>query len=412
MKIWIVNPYGTLPSEGWREYRSFLLAKALAKRGHEVTCWISDFEHRSKSYRTSGELHDPLLSEGVRVIAVHSSAYRRNISLNRIFYEINFGKNWTLAAENQSTPDVIVLGDPALFFGSPVAKYAKCHGAKLVLDVIDLWPELFTVALPKFLQPLGNVIFHPMFRKRKKLANACNALVAVSQDYLNVVNLSVQSKLPSMVAYLGIDVQQQRAQPINAALGQKLILFKESFSILVVYAGTLGDAYDMDLLLEVVRRTDAQGRSIGFVVAGDGPRKADVIAAANQYPKNLLFLGQVPSEDLTTLYAVADVGLMTYVPGSTVAMPVKFFDYLAGGLAIISSLGRDVGELIEKYKVGMTYKAANVDDLMNRLVFLESHPLELAKIKTNSHSLADAYDSALQYEKYSDFLERLVLHHD
>lgn len=412
MKIWIVNPYGTLPSEGWREYRSFLLAKALAKRGHEVTCWISDFEHRSKSYRTSGELHDPLLPGGVRVIAVHSSAYRHNISLNRIFYEINFGKNWALAAENQSTPDVIVLGDPALFFGSPVAKYAKCHEKKLVLDVIDLWPELFTVALPKFLQPLGNVIFHPMFRKRNKLANSCNALVAVSQDYLNVINRSVQSKLPSMVAYLGIDVYQQRSQPINVSLSEKLISFKNSFSMLVVYAGTLGDAYDMNLLLEAVRRTNAQGLSICFVVAGDGPRKMDLIAAANQYSTNLLFLGQLPSEDLTTLYAAADVGLMTYVPGSTVAMPVKFFDYLTGGLAIISSLGRDVAECIEKYKVGMTYKAANVDDLMNRLVFLERHPLELAKIKTNSHSLADAYDSALQYEKYSDFLERLVLHHD
>ena len=409
MKIWIVNPYGTLPSEGWREYRSFLLAKTLAKRGHKVTCWISDFEHRSKSYRICGELNDPLLPEGVRVIAVHSSAYSQNISLKRIFYEINFGRNWARAAENESTPDVIVLGDPALFFGSPVAKYAKHNGSKLVLDVIDLWPELFTVALPKFLQPLGSLIFHPMVLKRKKLANACNALVAVSQDYLNVINLTVRNKLPSLVAYLGIAVHQQRAQPINTPLNKKLNSFKESFSMLVVYAGTLGDAYDMNSLLEAVRRTNTQGLSIGFVVAGDGPRKMDLIAAANQYSKNLLFLGQVPSEDLTTLYAAADVGLMTYVPGSTVAMPVKFFDYLAGGLAIISSLGRDVAECIEQYKVGMTYQAANVDDLMNALVFLQSHPLELAKIKANSHCLADTYDSALQYEKYSDFLECLVL---
>lgn len=412
MNIWIVNPYGTLPSEGWREYRSFLLAKALAEGGHEVTCWISDFEHRSKSYRTCGELDDPLLPEGVRVVAVHSSAYSRNISFKRIFYEMNFGKNWALAAQNERTPDVIVLGDPALFFGSPVAKYAKSNGVKLVLDVIDLWPELFTVALPKFLQPLGNLIFHPMFMRRKKLANACDALVAVSKDYLNVINRAVSNKLPSMVAYLGIDVHRQRLQPINASLSQKLISFKNSFSMLVVYAGTLGDAYDMNLLLEAVRRTNTQGLSIGFVVAGDGPRKMDFIAAANQYSRNLLFLGQLPSEDLTTLYAAADVGLMTYVPGSTVAMPVKFFDYLAGGLAIISSLGRDVAECIERHKVGMTYQAASVDGLMNALVFLQTHPDELATIKTNSHSLADTYDSAMQYEKYSDFLERLMLRHD
>jgi hypothetical protein len=49
--IWIVNPYGTLPSEGWRDYRSYMLAKALANRGYQVLWWISDFEHRSKTRR-------------------------------------------------------------------------------------------------------------------------------------------------------------------------------------------------------------------------------------------------------------------------------------------------------------------------------------------------------------------------
>jgi hypothetical protein len=154
MLVWIVNPYGTLPSEGWREYRSLMLARALAEKGHEVTWWISDFEHRSKSYRGCGELYDPLLPKGVRVIGVHSTAYVRNISLQRIRYEINYGLELGRLAFKESAPDVIVMGDPALFFGAPVLAYQQRVGCKLVLDIIDLWPELFTLTLPKFLRPL------------------------------------------------------------------------------------------------------------------------------------------------------------------------------------------------------------------------------------------------------------------
>ena len=43
-KVWIVNPYGALPTEGWLEYRSFKLARELISRGFEVTIWISKFE--------------------------------------------------------------------------------------------------------------------------------------------------------------------------------------------------------------------------------------------------------------------------------------------------------------------------------------------------------------------------------
>ena len=48
-KVWIVNPYGTLPTEEWSEYRSFKLARELINREYEVTIWMSNFEHRKKN---------------------------------------------------------------------------------------------------------------------------------------------------------------------------------------------------------------------------------------------------------------------------------------------------------------------------------------------------------------------------
>jgi glycosyltransferase involved in cell wall biosynthesis len=405
MKIWIVNPYGSLPSEGWREYRSFMLAKALAARGHEVTWWISDFIHRSKTYRANGVLNDPLLPSGVRVIGVHSTSYARNISWARIQYEKNYGKELIRLAEAEKAPDLIVMGDPALFFGKSILAYRKAVGCKLVLDVIDLWPELFTVALPKWLQPMSRLIFYPLYQRRINLVSLCDGVVAVSRDYLKTALSGQENPIPNRVIYWGIDNSGHHAAAINKKLYDELNSFKSRFDLTAVYAGTLGDAYDMDIIIEAVKLSQAQNLKIGFVVAGDGPRKQSFVDMAGPYASNLKFVGALPASDMTTLYANSDVGLMTYVAGSTVAMPIKFFDYLVGGLAILNSLERDVREVIRDHEIGLNYIPENCNDFLEKLNTLAIDKQKLTLLKKNSEALAMSYDTRLQYEAFSEFIE-------
>ena len=52
MKIYLSNPYGTIPGENWREYRFFLLAKSLAEKGHDVVWFTSTFSHHFKIQRS------------------------------------------------------------------------------------------------------------------------------------------------------------------------------------------------------------------------------------------------------------------------------------------------------------------------------------------------------------------------
>ena len=407
MKIWIVNPYGELPSEGWREYRSFMLAKALAARGHDVTWWISDFVHRSKKYRPSGELVEPALPPGARVISVHTTPYVSNISLARIRYEGNYGQEMARLGEKEARPDVIVMGDPSLFFSKPVLAYRNKVGCKLVLDVIDLWPELFEVALPKWLRPLGRLIFYPLYQRRNKLVRACDGVVAVSRDYLRIALQDQSETIPGLVAYLGIDNKGHAMAKVNSSLDAILKQFRTQFALTAVYAGTLGDAYDIDIVIAAVKRAKLMQLPIGFVVAGEGPRKLDMHTLAESHTSHFKFVGRLPASDMATLYANCDVGLMTYVVGSTVAMPVKFYDYLAGGVAILNSLGRDVGEIIENQRVGLNYQPSNLDDFMDKLLSMLRQPPELKTYKENASQLVSAYDTKIQYGTFSKFLESL-----
>jgi glycosyltransferase involved in cell wall biosynthesis len=406
MKVWIVNPYGTVPGEGWRDYRSHMLARALVQRGHEVTWFISDFEHRSKTYRN----RSPIAVDSLSIVLLHASAYTRNISFERIAYERSFGASFSAQAEQYPRPDLVVLADPSLFYAEPVLQYCRTHGSKLVLDVIDLWPELFAVVLPRPLRALDRLIFAPLYARRARLAAAADGVAAVTKDYLDTVcpPASFPGK-PRQVAYLGVDRLEFRRAPGNHEMLASLIAFRQGARLVVAYAGTLGDAYDMKLLADTVKHCAAQHLPIRFVVAGDGPKREQFQTLAENLPGTLRFLGPVPAQELAAVYDQCDVGLMSYMAGSTVSMPVKLYDYLAGGLAVVNSLSREAGSYVVQHRAGLNYTPQSLASLMEALLTLARDETLLQGCKGRALTLAEDFDSRRQHDLFAAFIERV--HH-
>lgn len=408
MKIWIVNPYGTIPGEGWRDYRSYMLAKALSARGHDALWFISDFVHRSKTYRQpNAQALAP--APGIRIQTLHASRYERNISFGRIAYERSFGESFARAAGQHDKPDVIVLADPSLFYSAQVVRYAKEQGCKLILDVLDLWPELFAVVLPGALGALQRQIFSSLYRRRDCLAAACDGVVAVTQDYLEAVCPATRYPLkPRQVAYLGVDLEDFRRHSTREDAVDHIGSFRTDARLVIAYAGTLGDAYDMSILERAIARCAERALPVRFVVAGDGPKKDRYTALGLRWPQTLEFLGPLDARDLPKVYESCDVGLMSYVQGSTVSMPVKFYDYLAGGLAIVNSLGREAGQFVTGSRIGLNYKAENLDSLMACIETLAQDTAKLVTFKANALRLAEDFDSSRQHDKLAAFIEQVV----
>src|SRR5436190_13605923 len=91
MHIHLVNPYGTLPNEGWRKYRTNIIAELLAEKGHNVTYWISNIDHRSKTKRSDEDTIIEI-NENLTFRVISSLQYSGNGSLKRIQYEKYFAK--------------------------------------------------------------------------------------------------------------------------------------------------------------------------------------------------------------------------------------------------------------------------------------------------------------------------------
>ena len=399
MNIWIVNPYGTLPSEGWREYRSSMLARALVERGHHPTWFLSNFEHRSKSFRK--EVYaDPALP-GVTICCLPAKAYDRNISVGRIRYERSFGRAFAAASKKLPKPDAIILAEPSLFFGGPVWRYAENYDVPLIIDILDLWPEMFALAAPKPIRPLAAPLLAPLYARRRKLLRKATGVVGCTAGYANIARAVTDRPVDTF--YLGVNVAEVQATMQDIPDRLRLPAFD---GLTCVYAGTLGDAYDIPSLAAAVEALASIGR-VQLVVAGDGPERPRLEQLAQQYPRTLTFLGKIPPHDLGAIYAQAQIGLCSYAPGSAVEMPVKLFDYLAAGLGFITSLDGEIRTLIDA-GAGVHCRPGDPAALVETLTDLAASPERVTAMQRVAANYGERFDQRQQHGAFSAFVERLV----
>lgn len=363
MHVWMINPYGPLSGEGWRDYRFTYAARALAARGHEVTWFTAAFDHHTKSFRT-GDLHD-----GFSIKLIPTPAYASNISLRRLWFERVFAKRMFARGRNLPRPDVIIAADPPQFCGAAGRKLAGFHGARFVIDCLDLWPELFVSAAPSALRPFMNVAVQPLRAMRRTNVRAAALVIAVAERYRET--LVANGARNAITIPIGVDVAAFRIARIPH---EKLTL---------VYAGSLGEHYDLDTVFEGVC-----GMDVEVVIAGRGPAEERLRRTA---PPNVRFLGAVRPDELPRIYAAADIGLAPYAPGSTVAMPLKVFDYLAAGLPIVTSLA---GEF-----PATRYTPGNAASLRTAILQCGAG---------NPAGDPFVFDTHVLYERYADAIEAIA----
>lgn len=414
MRVWILNPYNPIPGEHWRPGRSALIAAELARRGHQVVWWASGFSHRLKHVR-SREWQDQAVSKGFIVRLVPTLSYSCNIGIGRLASELVYAFRVLLRGLREGAPTCIICTDSVQCVGLVGAILTWRHKAKLVLDVQDLWPELFASAMLPSLRPLALRILWPLFFARRVYRRRADGITALSTTYLESALADVPrlASVPHAVVYNGSPAGRgNSAQPLHQNVTDLPdgLMPKRNGELWGIYAGNLGGTYDVICIVHAARRVLERCPTLRLriLVAGDGPLRQRLVSTISGLgASNVHYLGVLPHDELLELFTFCDFGLVTYSGDSNVEMPDKGYDYLASGLPVISSLQGEFGNIVRRFGLGVEYCPGDPCSLADAISTICFDDERRRRMSHNARRTAEFFDRDAQYARLAHLIEVL-----
>lgn len=410
MRVWIVTVGEPLPEKGAKDrlHRSGILAQYLVEQGHEVVWWGSAFDHFTKRHHYSTDTQIQV-SDRFKMVLFHGDGYRRNVSFARMKDHRQVATKFAAAIEKEAhKPDVILTSFPTIELSAVSVRYGKRHGIPVVLDIRDLWPDIFLDAAPKAMGGLVRLALRSLFRQTEEAFEGCTGMIGISPGYIGWgLRYAGRDRKPSDALFpLGYKKPNVAAPLLEQAKSQLVGKGVDPARPIAWFVGTFGRTYDLAPVVETARRFAGQGRSdVQFVLSGSGEKEPAIREQAEGL-SNVVLTGWVDAPQIAYLMRVARVGLAAYAAGAPQGLPNKFFEYLSAGLPILSSLEGEAAELLATHGCGVSYRAGDATDLASKLTKLLDDPHALREMASRGKALFDqAYSADVVYPQFVRYLE-------
>jgi glycosyltransferase involved in cell wall biosynthesis len=411
MRIWIVTIGEPLPipDPKQRLIRSGILSRFLVNQGHTVVWWGSTFDHSAKRHRFERDT-DLELSERLRLVLFHGCGYQRNISFRRALDHRQVARKFAAAIERETQkPDVIFSGFPPIEMCAESVRYGAKNGVPVVVDIRDLWPDIFVDVAPKPLRRMTALALSPLFRKTDKALRDCDGLIGISRGYLDwgLRRAGRAQRNSDGLFPLGYLKPESSVEGMSSAKDSLLKLGVDPSKTICWFAGTFGHNYDLAPVIIAARRYEERGRrDVQFVLSGSGEKEITYRAMAKGL-QNTIFTGWIDAPQIACLLSFAKLGLAAYVRGAPQSLPNKLFEYMSAGIPVLSSLGVEAQDFLERAKCGITYLAGDADDFVHKLDWALRNPHELESMGQRGKALFEREFSAhVIYPKIEDFLRQ------
>lgn len=411
MKIWIVSTSDPVPylDREQRLCRYGRLAVMMAEAGHDVCFWASHFEHATKKHRCAGPMSCQPASK-LHVELLEAPGYPSNVSLRRIRHNRVVSRNFMLRAEEVGEkPDLIFTQIPCLEMAEVVTEFGKKYGVPVVVDIEDIWPDLYLTMLPRSLVLLGRALLFSEFNRARRLLGRATAITAVSRTYLDwalryagrcarprdgVFPLGFPEVVRPPLAQLAHDAEKMRRQ---------LELAEDRF--VVLFLGQFGASYDLETVIAAAHLVDRQDSKIQFVLAGAGDKDVVLRKRASGL-RNVTFTGWLDQSSALQVLHLAHVGLAAYTKRATQSLPFKPFEYMSAALPTISSLEGELAELLTNENIGVAYEAGNPESLVNAVSALAQDNASRQKMGLRAREIfLERYDANVIYKQLIRLLE-------
>ena len=329
------------------------LSREFARQGHRLTVMLP-----SSDAGASWSLEE---MGGVEVLRLRAPKTKDIGYLRRTLGELVMP--FSMLRHLRSTPlagerwDGVVWYSPSIFHGPLVRALKARSGCRGYLVIRDIFPE-WAADMGLMGRGVPYRFFRAVAGYQYRVADAIGVQSPGNLGYFDAWGKVPGRKLEVLQNWLGEAGRRRCPIRVDATplAGRKIF----------VYAGNMGVAQGMDILLELAGRF-RERRDVGFLFVGRGSDAGRLRDEARRRAlDNVLVLDEIDPDEVPDLYGQCHVGMVALDPRHrSHNIPGKFVTYMQSGLPVLATInpGNDLVELIRRERVGMVSEDNTVETL-------------------------------------------------
>jgi glycosyltransferase involved in cell wall biosynthesis len=387
----IADTFPPLRTSGAVQLRD--LSREFTRQGHALTVLLP-----SPDQEAPWSLED---FDGVQVLRLKAPRTKDIGYVRRTLGE--FAMPFAMLRQFRKSPlsserwDGVVWYAPSIFHG-PLAcalkKRSRCKGYLIIRDVFPEW----AVDMGLMGRGLPYRFFDAVARYQYSVADVIGVQTPGNRGYFDRWRQQPGRKLEVLQNWL--DKPAQARCPIR--LNETPLAGRKVF----VYAGNMGVAQGMDILLDLAEKFRSR-MYVGFLFVGRGSDASRLKASANDRNlDNVLIYDEIHPDEIPDLYAQCSAGIVALDPRhKSHNVPGKFVTYMQNGLPVLANVnaGNDLAQMIRDEQVGQVCESNQVGELLQLTDKL------LAEIDSQAHDLPNRCRSLFEREFSVDRAVRQIV---
>lgn len=385
--------------------RPLYLAHEWVKMGHRVTIVSASYSHLYLSMPSTNGRCTVEMENGIRYYIVKTPRYTGN-GIGRLLNMAAFVvRLWQLRrAIAQLNPDAVIAGTTHALDFVPALAIGRMNKAVVCREVRDLWPLTLTDLggyarwnpLVLLFQAAENIAY--------RRADRIVTTLPHSLDYMKERGLD-----PAKWTYIpqGVDLAQEESTELPEEVLQALTRLRDEGRFLVGYAGSLGIANGLDVVVDAARHLS--GTPAAFVLIGQGGEKERLKARADALGlTNIHFFAAIPKRSVPRFLALVSAAVIAWRKKPLYrygVSPNKLMDYMLAGKPIIHAVEAG-NDMVAQAACGVTVPPENPGELAQAVRHLMALPPdELKAMGARGAAFVRTHnDYRLLARQYLDFL--------
>lgn len=287
-------------------------------------------------------------------------------------------------ADSSGNASILYVHD---YYMLPHALWWKSRrsGRRIVFDSHEFYPELYSAKCPRAMRPAARAA---IVRLSRIMFRNVDAFSLVSADMMTTEEAGdrpviITPNFPSASLF------PNRSEPADSERINR-----------VIHTGSLNPGYGAEVLVRAAALLDRREIDIRIDALERFPSESDRQWFENQLrkhgnPKSLRMIPARPAAEMQPLMEQYGVGLalIQRVGQNEMLVATKLYEYATAGLAVLASDLRVQERFIRESPgvTGDTFKAGSAEDLVDKLVQLQSSPATLLALDASTRYARDAF---------------------